>query len=208
MWPLRSGYGSRSPDPGGTSLHEGNGGRFETPAEVEAWFAENHQTSDGIFITFSKKGSPVQLPTYAEVLDIALAYGWIDSRSKGLDEDFFLLTYTPRSSRSPWSKVNREKAEAMMADGTMKPSGLAAVEQARANGRWEAAYVGSADFETPQDFLDTLAQNLRAAAFYVTLTKQNKYAVYFRLNDAKKPETRARRIVKFVEMFERGEKFH
>ena len=182
--------------------------KFSTPAEVESWFAENHGTSDGILITFAKKGSVVRTPTNDEVLDVALAYGWIDSQSKGLDENFFLLTFTPRRARSPWSQVNREKAEAMIAAGTMKPAGLAAVEQARANGRWEAAYAGSADFGTPQDFLDALRHNPKAAAFYESLSRQNKYAVYFRLNDAKKPETRARRIVKFVEMFERGEKLY
>lgn len=182
--------------------------KFSTPAEVEAWFAQNHETSDGVFITLSKKNSPFQLPTYEEVLDVALRYGWIDSLTKGLDENFYLMTFTPRRARSPWSQVNREKAEAMIASGAMKPAGLAAIEQAKANGRWDAAYVGSAEAETPQDFLDALGQNPKAAAFYETLTKQNKFAVYFRLNDAKKPETRARRIVKFVEMFERGEKFY
>ncbi|MDQ3157880.1 MAG: YdeI/OmpD-associated family protein [Actinomycetota bacterium] len=182
--------------------------RFSTPAEVESWFAENHATSEGILVTFSKKGAPIQLPTYDEVVAVGLRYGWIDSQLKGLDENHFLLTYTPRRARSPWSQVNREKAEAMISAGTMKPAGLAAVEQAKANGRWEAAYAGSADFETPQDFLDALKLNPTAAAFYETLTRQNKYAVYFRLNDAKKPETRARRIVKFVEMFERGEKLY
>ena len=182
--------------------------KFTTPADVRAWFASNHETSQGVLITFAKKNSAVHTPTYDEVLDVALAYGWIDSQAKGLDDNFFLLTYTPRRSRSPWSQVNRERAEAMIAAGTMKPAGLAAVEQAKANGRWESAYAGSAQFETPPDFLDELAKNPKAQAFFATLTKQNKYAVYFRLNDAKKPETRARRIVKFVEMFERGEKFH
>lgn len=182
--------------------------RFRNRAELESWFAENHATSDGVFITFAKKNLAVRTPTYDEVIDVALAYGWIDSQTKGLDEDFYLLTFTPRKARSPWSQVNREKAEAKMAAGTMKPAGLAAVEQAKANGRWDSAYAGSADFEMPQDFLDALAHNPGAAAFFETLTKQNKFAVYFRLNDAKKPETRARRIVKFVEMFERGEKLH
>lgn len=182
--------------------------KFRAVAEVEAWFAENAAESDGIMITFAKKSSSVHTPTYDEVLDVALAYGWIDSQAKGLDDNFFLLTYTPRRSRSPWSQVNREKAEAMIAAGTMKTGGLAAVEQAKANGRWEAAYAGSAEFETPPDFFDELAKNPKAQAFFETLTKQNKYAVYFRLNDAKKPETRVRRIAKFVGMFERGEKFH
>lgn len=182
--------------------------KFTTPAQVRTWFAANHETSQGVFITFAKKDSAVHTPTYDEVLDVALAFGWIDSQAKGLDENYFLLTYTPRRARSPWSQVNREKAEAMIVAGTMKPAGLAAVERARANGRWEAAYAGSAEFETPPDFLDELAQNPKAQAFFETLTKQNKYAVYFRLNDAKKPETRARRSRKFVGMFERGEKFH
>lgn len=181
---------------------------FRTLAQVESWFTDNHAISDGVFITFAKKNSAVRTPTYGEVIDVALAYGWIDSQAKGLDADCFLLTFTPRRARSPWSQVNREKAETMIAAGTMKPAGLAAVEQARANGRWEAAYAGSADFEPPQDFLDALVENPKASAFYETLTRQNKYAVYFRLNDAKRPETRARRIVTFVEMFERGEKFH
>ena len=182
--------------------------RFATSADVEDWFAENHDTSDGIFVTLAKKGAPVQLAPANDILGTALRYGWIDSQSKGLDEHYFLLSYTPRRSRSPWSKINRERVEAMIEAGTMAPSGLAAVEVAKANGRWDAAYAGSSDFEEPQDFLEALARNPKAKAFYETLTKQNKFAVYFRLNDAKKPETRARRIVKFVEMFERGEKFY
>lgn len=182
--------------------------RFATTAEAEEWFAANHDCSDGIFVTLSKKSAPVQLAPAGEVLGIALRYGWIDSQSKRLDEDHFLLSYTPRRSRSPWSKVNRERVEAMIAAGQMTSAGLAAVEQARSNGRWDAAYAGSAEFETPQDFLDALAHNPAAAAFYATLTRQNQYAVYFRLNEAKKSETRARRIEKFIGMFERGEKFH
>lgn len=182
--------------------------RFETKADAAKWFADNHASSAGVFITFAKKGSAVRTPTYEEVLDVALSYGWIDSQTKGLDQDAFLLTFTPRRSRSPWSKVNRDRAEAMIAAGTMKPSGLAAVEQAKANGRWDAAYAGSAEFDLPQDFVDALADNPMAAEFFETLTRQNKYAVYFRLNDAKRPETRARRIAKFVAMFARGEKFY
>lgn len=182
--------------------------KFETPAEVAEWFGENAAESDGVMIMFAKKASSVRTPTYGEVLDIALAYGWIDSQVRAFDADCYLQAFTPRRARSPWSAVNREKAEAMIAAGTMKPGGLAAVEQARANGRWEAAYAGPATSETPQDFLDALAKNPKAAAFFDTLTKQNKYAVYFRLHDARKPETRARRSRKFVEMFERGEKFY
>ncbi len=181
---------------------------FRTAAEVEEWFEAQHGSSDGIFVTLSKKSDPDPLAAADDVLGIALRYGWIDSQSKRLDEHRFLLSYTPRRSRSPWSKVNRERVEAMMADGTLTPAGLAAVEMAKANGRWDAAYVGSAEFETPPDFLDALADNPKAAEFYETLNRQNKYAVYFRLNDAKKAETRARRIVKFVGMFERGEKFY
>jgi uncharacterized protein YdeI (YjbR/CyaY-like superfamily) len=182
--------------------------KFETPAEVAAWFEANAEESDGIMILIAKKASSIVTPTYLEVLDVALAWGWIDSIVRKYDDDCYQQAFTPRRSRSPWSKVNREKAEAMIAAGTMRPSGLAAVEQARANGRWEAAYAGQATSEAPADFLEALGRSPKAAAFYETLTKQNKYAVYFRLNDAKKPETRARRIVKFVEMFERGEKFY
>lgn len=181
---------------------------FRTPVEVEEWFAANHDSCDGVFVMLSKKAAPVQLPSYDEVLEVGLRYGWIDSQTRKFDEHHFLISYTARRSRSPWSEVNRRKAEAMIAAGTMHPAGLAAVEQAKANGRWDAAYAGSAQFEEPQDFLDALAENPAAAEFYAGLNRHNKYAVYFRLNDAKKPETRASRIVKFVEMFERGEKFH
>lgn len=182
--------------------------KFETAAEVADWFGQNADESDGVMIMFAKKASSVRTPRYGEAVDIALAYGWIDSQVRSYDADCYLQAFTPRRARSPWSQVNREKAEAMMAAGTMKPGGLAAVEQARANGRWDAAYAGAAASETPQDFLDALAQNPKAQAFFETLTKQNKYAVYFRLQDARKPETRARRVAKFVEMFERGEKFY
>lgn len=182
--------------------------KFETAAEVALWFEEDGAQSDGVMILFAKKASSVRTATYGEVLDIALAHGWIDSQVRAFDDDCYLQVFTPRRARSPWSKVNREKAEAMIAAGTMKTGGIAAIEVAKANGRWDAAYAGSAVSETPQDFLDALATNPKAAAFFETLTRQNKYAVYFRLNDAKKPETRTRRIAKFVDMFERGEKFY
>jgi uncharacterized protein YdeI (YjbR/CyaY-like superfamily) len=177
-------------------------------AEWDAWLAEHHGASDGVWLRIAKKGSGIVTVAYPEVLDTAIAYGWIDGRRKALDETYFLQRFTPRRARSRWSKINRGKAEAMIAAGTMKPAGLAEVERARADGRWDAAYEGTATMPVPADLQAELEKRPAAAAFFATLSSQNRYSILYRLHDAKRPETRARRLETFVAMLERGETIH
>jgi uncharacterized protein YdeI (YjbR/CyaY-like superfamily) len=141
-------------------------------------------------------------------LDVALCYGWIDGQKGALDDVHWLQKFTPRTPRSKWSKVNRDKATALIRDGRMKPAGLAAVEQAQGDGRWEAAYDAQSKASVPEDLQREFEKNPAAAAFFATLDSANRYAVLYRIQEAKKPETRARRIEKFVTMLERGEKVH
>ena len=182
--------------------------RFSSADGWRAWLDANHAESDGVWLEFAKKGSGEVTVTYDEALDVALAYGWIDSQVRKLDERFYLQRFTPRRARSPWSKRNRELAEGLFADGRMEPAGLAEVERAKADGRWERAYESFSNATVPDDLQAELDRNPRAAAFWETLNGQNRYAIYYRVQDAKKPETRARRLAKFVEMLERGEKLY
>ncbi|HEY0511658.1 MAG TPA: YdeI/OmpD-associated family protein [Thermoanaerobaculia bacterium] len=181
---------------------------FASQKEWEEWLAEHHRTSKGLWLKIAKKGSEVGTVNYAEALDGALAYGWIDGQKGALDEAFWLQKFTPRTPRSKWSKVNCDKAEALIAAGRMRPAGLAAVEQARADGRWEAAYESQSKATVPADLQRALDANPEAAAFFATLDSANRYAVLYRIQEAKKPETRAKRIEKFVAMLNRGEKVH
>jgi uncharacterized protein YdeI (YjbR/CyaY-like superfamily) len=192
-----------------------SGGQGEAPtlafadqAAWEAWLDQNHAQSGGIWLKLAKRASGEASITYAEALEIALCYGWIDGQKKGLDDAAWLQKFTPRRPKSIWSKVNREKAEQLIASGHMRPAGLAAVEQARADGRWEAAYDSSSNATTPEDLQAALDANERARAFFATLDSRNRYAILFRVQTARKPETRARRIQQFVEMLERGEKLY
>jgi uncharacterized protein YdeI (YjbR/CyaY-like superfamily) len=139
------------------------------------------------------------------VLDIALCFGWIDGRRNALDDRFFLQRFGPRRARSRWSKINREKAEALIAQGRMRPAGLAEVERAKADGRWDAAYAGQRAMGVPEDLQRELDARPQAAAFFAGLSSQNRYAILYRLHDAKRPETRARRLAKFVAMLEAGQ---
>ncbi len=173
-----------------------------------AWLASNHATSSGVWIQIAKKGSGIASVNYPEVLDVALAYGWIDAVRNAFDEKTFLQRFTPRGPRSIWSKINRDKALALIASGEMKPPGLAEVERAKKDGRWAAAYAGQKTATVPDDLAAALAVDPRAAAFFATLDSRNRYAILFRLHGAKKPETRARRLAAFVEMLAKGEKIH
>ena len=175
---------------------------------MEAWLEENHASSDGIWLQIAKKGAALPTVTYAEALGLALCFGWIDSQKRGLDEEHFLQRFTPRRPRGRWSRINREKAEALIAAGTMRPAGLAEVEAAKADGRWEAAYEGQRTAKVPADLQRELDANPAAAEFFAALDSANRYAIVYRLEDAKKPETRERRLAKFVAMLERGEKIH
>lgn len=154
-----------------------------------------------------KKGLTPSL-TYAEALDVALAWGWIDSQKFALDEHAWLQRFSPRKAKSPWSKINRAKAEALMASGAMKPPGLAEVERAKRDGRWERAYDGARTAEVPADLAAALARNARARAFFETLDPANRYAIVYRVQTAKKEETRAGRIARFVELCARSETIH
>lgn len=182
--------------------------RFETIAQFRAWLDANHETAQGIRLEIAKKGSPVTTHTVDESLDAALEYGWIDGRRKGIDEQLFEQYYSPRGPKSTWSVKNVETVTRKIAAGEMKPRGLAEVEKAKADGRWDRAYSGSAAAEPHPDFLAALAANPAAQATYETLSAQNRFAIYFRLHQAKKPETLARNIERFVAMLARGEAFY
>jgi uncharacterized protein YdeI (YjbR/CyaY-like superfamily) len=181
---------------------------FTSPAELEAWLEENHAGAAGLWLKIAKKDSGVASVTYAEALELALCFGWIDSQKRGFDEKHFLQRFTPRRPRGKWSKINREKAEGLIAAGAIRPAGLAEVEAAKADGRWEAAYAGQRTAEVPVDLQRELDGNEAARKFFAALDGANRYAILYRLEDAKKPETRARRLRKFVGMLERGEKIH
>ncbi len=180
---------------------------FAGPAELEAWLEENEDAS-GVWLQIAKKGAPEPSVTYAEALEVALCFGWIDSQKRGLDETHFLQRFTPRRPRGRWSKINREKAEALIESGRMRPAGVAEVEAAKADGRWEAAYEGQGTAKVPPDLQRELDANAAAADFFSTLDSANRYAILYRLDEAKKPETRERRLRKFVEMLEQGETLH
>jgi uncharacterized protein YdeI (YjbR/CyaY-like superfamily) len=182
--------------------------QLASPAEWEAWLDAEHATSDGAWLKFAKKGSGVTTVVYAEAVDVALCYGWIDSQVMTLDERFYLQKFTPRRAKSKWSKINREKIEALGKAGRMKPAGLAEVELAKADGRWAAAYSSPANMTEPADLKKALKSNAKAAEFWAKLNKSNRYAVIYQLEDAKKPETRVRRLEKFMGMLERGEKLY
>ncbi|MFL5885210.1 MAG: YdeI/OmpD-associated family protein [Thermoleophilaceae bacterium] len=181
---------------------------FASDDEWERWLEENHASSPGVWIKMAKKGTGIDSVRYPEVLETALCFGWIDGRREALDEQWFLQRFTPRRARSRWSRINREKAEQLISSGRMRPAGLAEVEAARGDGRWEAAYEGQRSITVPDDLSRELASRPRAKEFFETLSSQNRYSILYRLQDAKRPETRARRLAKFVEMLENGETIH
>jgi uncharacterized protein YdeI (YjbR/CyaY-like superfamily) len=181
---------------------------FATPPEFEAWLEQNHADSDGFWLKIAKKGSGETSISYTEGLELALCFGWIDSQKRGHDEKFFLQRFTPRRPRGRWSRINRDKAEALIAAKAMRPAGMAEVEAAKADGRWEAAYEGQRTAKVPEDLQRELDASPKAAEFFANLDSANRYAITYRLNDAKKQETRERRLRKFVAMLERGERVH
>lgn len=181
---------------------------FASPAELEAWLEREGASSAGVWLKIAKKGSSMRSVSYAEALEVALCFGWIDSQKRGFDERFFLQRFTPRRPRGRWSRINREKAEGLLEAGKMRPAGLAQVEAAKADGRWEAAYEGQRTAEIPADLQRELDARPAAAEFFAGLDSANRYAIVYRLGEAKKQETRERRLRKFVEMLERGEKIH
>jgi uncharacterized protein YdeI (YjbR/CyaY-like superfamily) len=181
---------------------------FATVAAWHAWLGKNHASSRGIWLTIAKKGATKKTPSYAEAVEVALIWGWIDGQKRPLDRAAWLQKFTPRGPKSIWSQINRDKADALIADGRMEPSGLAEVERAKRDGRWQSAYASQSRATVPPDLAAALKKNPRAARFFETLESRNRYAILFRVQTAKKPETRAARIAKFVAMLERGEKIH
>ena len=179
---------------------------FATAADWEAWLAEHHGEQDGVWIRFGKKGSGIPSVTYAEALDVALCWGWIDGQSRGGDERTYLQRFLPRRRRSVWSKRNREHVARLTAAGRMRPPGQAEVDRAKADGRWDAAYDPPSTATVPDDLRAGLDASPAAAAAFATLSSADRYGILWRLQTAKRPETRARRIAGFVDLLERGEK--
>jgi uncharacterized protein YdeI (YjbR/CyaY-like superfamily) len=181
---------------------------FEHKKAWETWLEENHATSAGIWLRIAKKASGVQSVSYDEALEVALCYGWIDGQKKTYNETSWLQKFTPRGAKSIWSKVNREKVEKLIEREMMQPAGLKAIESAKLDGRWQAAYNSFSKANVPDDFQSELDKNAQAKAFFATLNQQNRYAILFRLQTAKKPETRTKRIQQFISMLEKNEKIY
>jgi uncharacterized protein YdeI (YjbR/CyaY-like superfamily) len=181
---------------------------FVPPEAWEAWLEEHHNTSEGLWLKIAKKGSGIETVSFAEALDVALCYGWIDSQADSFDERYWLQRFTPRRPRSKWSKRNREKVTKLIEEGRMRAAGLREVERARADGRWEAAYDSPSTATVPEDFRRELEKDEGARGFFATLDGQNRYAILYRIQDARRPETRARRIQEYVAMLREGKKLY
>ena len=180
---------------------------FKTSETFETWLLENHDNSNGIWMKIFKKGSGKETISYAEALDVALCYGWIDGQKKAFDEQAWLQKFCPRREKSIWSKINIGHVERLINEGRMRPAGLNVVEKAKADGRWENAYDSSSNMIIPEDFLKELSKNKKAEAFFNGLNKSNLFFIGFRLQTAKKQETRDKRMKEIIEKLARGEKF-
>lgn len=181
---------------------------FKSSRDFRTWLAANHSQSDGTWLRIYKKDSGVATVTYAEALDQALCFGWIDGQKQSYNRQSWLQKFTPRRPKSGWSKINTRHAERLIKSGEMAPAGLKEVNAARADGRWKAAYDSPSNAAVPDDFLRALTKNKKARTFFETLNKANLYAITYRLQTAKKPETREKRMRAIVEMLARGERFH
>jgi len=181
---------------------------FDTIQKWENWLSKNHEQQTAIWFKFFKKNSGVKTISYAQALDVALCYGWIDSQLKPFDDKAYLQKFSPRRTKSMWSKRNREHIARLIKEKRMQPSGMKQVIDAKKDGRWDNAYGSPSEMKIPADFLKELAKNPKAEIFFKTLNKSNTYAVAWRLHNAKKPETRQRRIKKFIEMFSKDEKLY
>jgi uncharacterized protein YdeI (YjbR/CyaY-like superfamily) len=182
--------------------------QFKSSAALRLWLEKNHARSGGIWLRFFKKASGKKSVTRAEAIDQALCHGWIDGHAKPFDELSWLQKFTPRRSRSGWSKLNTQHVERLIKSGEMAPAGMKAVEAAKADGRWQAAYASPRNAVPPEDFLRALAKNKKAKAFFETLNRANIYSIVYRLQTAKKPETREKRMKLILAMMRQGKKFH
>ncbi len=190
------------------SLRHADSIAFETPEDLAGWLAEHHATSGELWVRIYKEGSGQRSVTWADCVVEAIRFGWIDGLKRSADERSYLQRLTPRRPGFNWSARNRDHAERLIAEGRMTPAGLAHVEAARTEGRWQTAYEGSATMVIPRDFLEALAARPEAEAFFRTLDRKNLYPIYYRLQTAKRPETRARRMQQIFEQLARGERFH
>jgi uncharacterized protein YdeI (YjbR/CyaY-like superfamily) len=181
---------------------------FESPAQLERWLSAHHASSRGIWLRLMKKASGSASVSYQEALGVALAFGWIDGQLKPYDAQSWLRKFCPRGARSIWSKINRDKALALIEAGEMRPAGLEQVNRAKRDGRWQAAYDSASKAKVPRDLAAALQKSPRAAAFFEQLEARNRYAVLFRVQAPKKAETRERKVRELVLMLERGEKIH
>jgi uncharacterized protein YdeI (YjbR/CyaY-like superfamily) len=179
---------------------------FANAAEWEAWLEENHDSSTGVWLKLAKKSSGIPSISNDEALDVALCFGWINARRESLDDDHYLQRYTPRRARSKWSRINVGKVAELTAAGRMRPAGLAEVERAKADGRWGAAYEPPSRMRVPADLERELGARPRARELFDSLDSANRYAILYGLDDAKRPETRARRLARFVAKLEAGER--
>lgn len=181
---------------------------FKTAKELEQWLRKNYASSNGIWLRIYKKASGIPTITYPEAVNAALCYGWIDGVANKYDDTSYLQRFTPRRSKSIWSKLNVERANQLIDSGKMKPGGLKEIETAKADGRWASAYDSPSNIEIPKDFLQALSKNPKAKKFFETLNKTNTYSIAWRLQTAKKPETREKRMKLILEMLSKGQKFH
>ncbi len=169
-----------------------------------AWLEANHASGTGAWLKFAKKSSPTPSVSYGEAVEEALCYGWIDGQARSYDEHYYLQRFTPRRARSKWSQINRDKATRLLAEGRVSPAGLAQIEAAKADGRWEAAYPAQSEATVPEDLQQALDQNRKAKAFFETLSGSTRYAFLYRLHNVSKPESRARRIANYIELLNAG----
>ncbi len=181
---------------------------FKTRKDFSAWLEKNHKISPAIWVRIANKGSRIKSITYAEGVDVALCYGWIDAQKLPENETAWLQRFMPRRPRSIWSRINREKALGLIANGHMNQAGLLEIERAKKDGRWEAAYESQAGASAPPDFEEELDRHPRAKEFFRSISAANRYAIIWRLQTAKKAETRAKRMRSFIEMLEKGETLH
>lgn len=181
---------------------------FAKPADFERWLRKHHAKASCVWVKYAKKKSGIASIDWDQAVDVALCYGWIDGQSKSLDETYSLQRFTPRGKLSKWSKLNRERVARLTRMGRMQPAGLAEVERAKSDGRWAAAYDSAATARVPDDLAKALAKSAKAKKFFESLSSANRYSILYRLHAAKKPETRARRLEKFIEMLNKGEKLH
>jgi uncharacterized protein YdeI (YjbR/CyaY-like superfamily) len=182
--------------------------RFRSQAAWEKWLEKHHESSPGVWLEFAKKASGVTTVSYKEALEIALCYGWIDGLVGSVDDKVYKQRFTPRRPRSKWSQINRAAVERLHAAGRLAPAAVRQMEDAQRDGRWDAAYPSPSQMRPPEDLLAALGQYPEARRFFEGLNSQNRYAILYRLHDARRPETRARRLEEFVRMLREGKTFH